>query len=210
MRSAVRITLPIAVAISCLMSGAACPAAMVRVIRVVDGATLVVDDAGSQRTLRLAGVEIPPGYSPHSTSYQQLASDALTRAVSGRWVLVEEDAAGGAYLYRSPDAWFVNREMIRGGFELLARTPCSRSAELLDAERFARAQGSGYWSPSGAGEALSTSGHMTYLGISDPAPSKRPSANAAVPRTGAAKASRSPRSPSRARRQPRIIDFSRP
>jgi len=163
-----------------LFAADAAGAVMSRVVRVIDGGTVVIEDRGVQRSVRLAGVEVPAGYSADAVGFAHLAADALTRAVTGRWVMIEDDPAGGAYLYRSPDAWFVNREMIRGGFALMAHMPVSRSSELLDAERFARAQGAGYWSASGAGQSLEASGHMTYLGIG--APGSPPRATAKAPR----------------------------
>jgi endonuclease YncB( thermonuclease family) len=203
MKSSIRIILPIVVAVFSLVSAAVYAAPMVRAVRAVDGTTLEIDDAGSRRTIRLAGVEVPPGYSPQSAPYQRLAADALTRAVAGRWVMVEEDGGAGAYVYRSPDAWFVNREMIRLGIVLMAREPFSRSSEFLDAERSARAQGAGYWSAAGSGELLASSGHVTYLGLSDPAPSKPGAARTGSPRPAPPKATQ----PSRTvvRRRQRVI-----
>ncbi|HEX8620268.1 MAG TPA: hypothetical protein VF911_21995 [Thermoanaerobaculia bacterium] len=80
--------------------------ATVRVARVENGRTLVVERHGKLETVTLAGVTI--------------TDDAAARAMlewtlGSRWVSLEE-AAGGQLVYRSPDALFVNRELVTRGF----------------------------------------------------------------------------------------------
>ncbi|HKS22486.1 MAG TPA: hypothetical protein VJZ76_06800 [Thermoanaerobaculia bacterium] len=71
---------------------------MVRVGRVLDSRTIVVDGG---TVVRLRGVDIPP-------ADEAMAADYLRSILTNAWVLVEE----GGDVYRSPDALFVNGQMI--------------------------------------------------------------------------------------------------
>jgi hypothetical protein len=75
---------------------------MVRVTGVADGRTLLA----GERRIALAGVTITDEGS---------ARTLLEWTVVSRWVLVEA-APGGHLVYRSPDALFVNRELVLRGF----------------------------------------------------------------------------------------------
>lgn len=76
---------------------------MVRVLDVVDGRTMVViDEAGKHSTVVLGNVAVADDESAAATAH-------LRRLVLGQWVLVES----GGFVYRSPDALFVNAEMSR-------------------------------------------------------------------------------------------------
>lgn len=76
---------------------------MVRVIEVVDGRTIVViDEAGKHSTITMDGVAFGDAESAEAAAH-------LRRLVFGQWVLVEQ----GGFVYRSPDALFVNAEMSR-------------------------------------------------------------------------------------------------
>jgi hypothetical protein len=77
-------------------------AAMVRVTAVADGRTLLA----GERRIALAGVAVTD---------EKGARTLLEWTVVSRWVMVEE-AAGGYLVYRSPDALFVNRELVTRGF----------------------------------------------------------------------------------------------
>ena len=82
-------------------------AAMVRVIDVENGRTLVVERNGSEERVVLAGVAI--------TSELE-AREMLRWNVAGKWVMVEQAADGAFLVYRSPDALFVNRELVLRGW----------------------------------------------------------------------------------------------
>lgn len=81
-------------------------AAMVRVTGIANGRTIVVDRNGKSETITLAGVAILD-----ETSARAMLQWTLTNA----WVSLEKK--GDGYLvYRSPDALFVNRELVTRGF----------------------------------------------------------------------------------------------
>ena len=82
-------------------------AGLVRVISVVDAQTLIIERAGVATNIKLAGVTIVD---------DEGARTLLQWALADRWVMLEEQASGGAFVYRSPDALFVNRELVSRGF----------------------------------------------------------------------------------------------
>ena len=75
---------------------------MVRVTGVLDGRTLLA----GERRIPLAGVAVTD---------EKSARTLLEWTVASRWVMVE-DAPGGQFVYRSPDALFVNRELVTRGY----------------------------------------------------------------------------------------------
>ena len=84
-------------------------APMLRVIAVKDSHTIVVDNRGVAADVRLAQVVIAP-------ADEEAASAYLRQSLSNSWVMIESDATGAAFVYRSPDALFVNAELARGAF----------------------------------------------------------------------------------------------
>lgn len=82
-------------------------AAMVRVVDVQDGRTLVIERNGTRETVRLAGIAITD---------EIRATELLRWSVVSFWVMVEPDASGGHFAFRSPDALFVNRELVLRGY----------------------------------------------------------------------------------------------
>lgn len=88
---------------------------LLRVTEVLDARTIVAGD----RQLRLAGIDVAADDSQ--------ATATLRSLILGQWIMVETDpGSGAAFLYRSPDALFVNRELVRRGVVL------ARPGELLD------------------------------------------------------------------------------
>ncbi|HYH07209.1 MAG TPA: hypothetical protein VEK11_09160 [Thermoanaerobaculia bacterium] len=81
-------------------------AAMVRVTGVADGRSVVVDRNGKAETITLAGVAILDDTSARALLHWTLV---------GAWVSLEPKN-GGYLVYRSPDALFVNRELVTRGF----------------------------------------------------------------------------------------------
>jgi len=82
-------------------------AVMSRVVAVTDSRTIVVDTGGVRSIVVLKGVTI-------AADEETVVTDFLRRLVTGSWVLVEQGD-----VYRSPDALYVNAEMIRRAW----RTP---------------------------------------------------------------------------------------
>ena len=87
-----------AIFLFCLFALPLSGATMVRVGRVLDSRTIVVDGGA---TVTLRGVDIPP-------ADETMAADYLRSILTNAWVLVEN----GGDVYRSPDALFVNGQMI--------------------------------------------------------------------------------------------------
>ncbi|MGZ8730190.1 MAG: thermonuclease family protein [Thermoanaerobaculia bacterium] len=82
-------------------------AAMVRVVDVQDGRTIIIERNGSRETVRLAGVAIVD---------EARAAELLRWNVVSSWVLIEPHASGGHLAFRSPDALFINRELVLRGY----------------------------------------------------------------------------------------------
>ncbi|HEX8254765.1 MAG TPA: hypothetical protein VF846_16595 [Thermoanaerobaculia bacterium] len=80
--------------------------AMVRVAAVENGQTLIVERNGARERVTLAGIVITDDAGARSL---------LEWSVVSKWILLEE-ASGGALVYRSPDALFLNRELVLRGF----------------------------------------------------------------------------------------------
>ena len=83
-------------------------APMVRVIAVKDSHTIVVDNRGVAADVRLAQVVIAPDDEEAATSY-------LRQTLTNSWVMIDSGASG-AFVYRSPDALFVNGELSRRAY----------------------------------------------------------------------------------------------
>lgn len=90
-----------------LCVGVRVEAALVRVVGVADGQTLVVDRAGVAVHVKLAGISITDDDGARSMMKWTLGSS---------WVMLEEQPDGGHFVYRSPDALFINRELVARGF----------------------------------------------------------------------------------------------
>jgi hypothetical protein len=84
-------------------------APMVRVIDVKDARTLIVDRAGVASEVRLGDVVIPSGE-------ESAAIEFLRGKVVQHFVMLENNGRGEAYVYRSPDALFINGELLRRAY----------------------------------------------------------------------------------------------
>ena len=80
--------------------------AMARVVAVVDGRTIEVDRAGARERVTLAGVAITDALR---------AQELLRWTIGTSWVMLES-TPDGALVYRSPDALFINRELVLRGY----------------------------------------------------------------------------------------------
>ena len=138
-------------------------AALVRVVSIEDARTVVVDRAGKIERIQLAGVAIVDAAA---------ARTLLEWTLDSSWILVEAQPGGGFLVWRSPDALFVNRELVVNGFAratLPAVEPTQRVA-------------------------------VTYLGTVDPGGTSRVSTAAPARGTSSGKTAPTPARPSRRRR----------
>ena len=82
-------------------------AGMVRVVAVEDGRTVTVERDGTRERIQLAGLTILD---------EHRATELLRWTIGSSWVLLEKHAGGGHLVWRSPDALFVNRELVLRGY----------------------------------------------------------------------------------------------
>ena len=135
-----------------------------RVVRVVDGDTIIVDRGRGNERLRYIGIDAPESVRP-DTPVQFMgeeASAANSDLVAGHEVILERDVSetdqyGRLLRYvwlRDGDAWmFVNLELVRRGFaHAVTFPPDVRWVDVLrSAERAARDANAGLWSPATPG-----------------------------------------------------------
>ncbi|MET0604417.1 MAG: thermonuclease family protein [Baekduia sp.] len=131
--------------------------ATARVLRVVDGDTILVAVGGRQERVRYIGVDTPETVKPHTPvqCFGKRASAANRRLVDGREVRLVADAEARdrygrllAYVYRAGDGLFVNEALVRGGYATtLTIAPNVRFTDRFAAlARQARDAGRGLWS----------------------------------------------------------------
>jgi hypothetical protein len=82
-------------------------AKMLRVAGIQDARTILVERGPSRMPVVLSGIAITD---------EKGAKALLEWVLASSWVLVEEGTAAGHLVYRSPDALFVNRELVVRGF----------------------------------------------------------------------------------------------
>ncbi|HEU4977320.1 MAG TPA: thermonuclease family protein [Solirubrobacteraceae bacterium] len=127
-----------------------------RVVRVVDGDTIVVRLGGRYEKVRYIGMDTPESVKPGVPvqCYAKRASHENARLVAGRRVRLvvgdePRDRYGRllAYVYRASDGRFVNAALVSGGFaRTLTIPPNDRFAPRLAAlQHAAQAAGRGLW-----------------------------------------------------------------
>ena len=75
---------------------------MVRVVRIADASTIVVERDGVQSPVPLAGIEITDH--DHAIAF-------LTWTIGSSWVMIDN-----GQVYRSPDALLINAELVKKGY----------------------------------------------------------------------------------------------
>lgn len=134
-----------------------------KVVEIVDGDTVRVQDGREIRTVRLIGIDAPERSHPSRTKEFQADEAAvfLASLCDGKTVLMErgdEDTDRYGRLLRylflpPPDGRLVNREMVLHGYaRTYRRFPFSREAEFIEAEEQARREGKGIWREGGMAE----------------------------------------------------------
>jgi hypothetical protein len=120
---------------------------MARVVEIRDGHTIVIEHNGRQETVTLGGI----------TTTDEIQARALLQwTLEHSWVLVESHD-GAAFVYRSPDALFINRELVLRGYARATRNDIDPQPTAM----------------------------VTYLGIVHPldAPAAKPAGKAKTPKT---------------------------
>jgi micrococcal nuclease len=128
-----------------------------RVVRVVDGDTVVVQAGGHQERVRYIGVDTPESVKPGTPvqCFAKAASAENRRLVEGQEVRLVQDLEAHdrygrtlAYVYRKSDGLFVNAELVRRGYGKPLTIPpnVAHAAELRRLASTARRAGRGLWS----------------------------------------------------------------
>jgi micrococcal nuclease len=126
----------------------------VRVVHVVDGDTIVVDDHGRSETVRLLGVDTPETVDPDEPvqCYGPEASAYTKAALTDRVVRLETDVEtrdryGRLLAYVLVDGHRFNDDLLRRGYARLLVIPPNgvHARMMLDEELAARRAGVGLW-----------------------------------------------------------------
>lgn len=127
-----------------------------RVVRVVDGDTIVVSVGGREDRVRYIGIDTPESVKPGTPvqCYAKRASKENARLIAGREVRLVADAEARdrygrrlAYVYRAADGLLVNVALARGGYAkpLTIAPNVAHAGEIAAAARAARRAGRGLW-----------------------------------------------------------------
>ncbi|MGZ3641627.1 MAG: thermonuclease family protein [Candidatus Limnocylindrales bacterium] len=162
-----RVSLPAAYATGStgLRSGPSGRTEAARLVRVVDGDTLIVDRGHGQERLRYIGMDTPETVEPDVAvqPFGPQASEANRRLIGGRALVLEPDvSAVDRYGRLLRNVWIrdglrwamIGLELVADGYARLETVPpdVKYAAVLLAAERAARADGRGLWAlPDGCG-----------------------------------------------------------
>jgi micrococcal nuclease len=128
-----------------------------RVVRVVDGDTIVASVGGREERVRYIGMDTPEDVKPGTPvqCYSRRAAAENRRLVAGRRVRLVQDAEARdrygrllAYVYRQSDGLFVNAELVRLGYARPLTIPpnTAHEAEIARLAGTARRAGRGLWS----------------------------------------------------------------
>ncbi len=128
-----------------------------RVVRVVDGDTVVVRTAGHDERVRYIGVDTPESVKPGTPvqCFAKRASAFNKRLVAGERVRLVRDAEERdrygrllAYVYRTRDDLFVNATLVTGGYAVPLTIPpnVAHAEEFRTLAAVARRKGRGLWS----------------------------------------------------------------
>lgn len=136
------------------------PTETARVVRVVDGDTLVIDRGRGQERLRYIGIDTPESVKPDTPVefMAHEASAANAALVEGRELVLETDVSDTdrfgrllryAWIHEGGTWVLVNLELVRRGYaQAVSFPPDVRWQDALrDAERGAREAGIGLWGP---------------------------------------------------------------
>lgn len=121
-----------------------------KVVGVIDGDTIRVEEAGSVRTIHVAGVDTPNAARPKKPAeyYGTEAVDYTQKNLLGKEVKLTADPGmpQGEVYVELADGKDLGAELVRQGFAY-AKPECSRCKELKSMERKARGSFAGLWHP---------------------------------------------------------------
>ena len=126
-----------------------------RVLRVIDGDTILVEVGGREERVRYIGVDTPETVAPDRPPgcFGPEASAANAALVEGKVVQLERDVSdrdrfGRLLRYVYVDGTLVNDELVRDGYATATTFPpdVRENARLRSREREARHAGRGLWS----------------------------------------------------------------
>jgi micrococcal nuclease len=160
------------------------------VTEVVDGDTIKINMSGIVTTLRLIGLDTPETLDPRKPvqCFGKEASNKAKELLSGKKVRIEKDSTQGeldkygrtlAYVYRE-DGLFYNKYMIEQGYahEYTYNTPYKYQADFKAAEKSARENQRGLWSPNTCNgnttQAAVSSSASTQTRTENPTPTSAP------------------------------------
>lgn len=159
-----------------------------KVVRVVDGDTVVILIDGKQTRVRLIGVDTPETVHPQKPveAFGKEASQFTKNLLEGESVYLEYEAGVSrldkygrtlAYLYRVPDRLFINQEIIRQGYgHAYTKYPFKYLEAFRAQERAAREAKKGLW---GEGATIvSDAQSATAPSTTSPTPQRQATVNA--------------------------------
>jgi micrococcal nuclease len=129
-----------------------------RVLRVVDGDTIIVQLDGRRERVRYIGIDTPESVAQNQpiACFGREASEANKALVSGKTVRLERDISdrdryGRLLRYVYVDGAFVNGELVRRGYAsaITIQPDVRENDRLRSLEREARESGRGLWSACG-------------------------------------------------------------
>lgn len=147
-----------------------------KVVRVIDGDTVVLLVDGRKTRVRLIGVDTPETVHPSKPveAFGKEASQFTKKLLEGESVYLEYEEGASrldkydrtlAYLYRVPDRLFINAEIIRQGYgHAYTKYPFKYMEEFRSHERAAREAGKGLW---GAGATIVSDAEPTISTTTD-------------------------------------------
>lgn len=129
-----------------------------KVLKVIDGDTIIVDVRGNKETVRLLGIDSPETVDPRKAveCFGKAASEKMKSFVRGEKVILIDDSTQGnrdrykrllRYVYL-PDSkrTFVNGEMIKQGYAFSYRQyPTKMLDKFNSLEKYAREKNAGIW-----------------------------------------------------------------
>lgn len=130
---------------------------LARLIRIVDGDTIVVEINNQEATVRLIGIDSPEVYDPRKSvqCFGKEATEKIKELINGNYIILTSDSTQDdkdkysrllRYVYLE-DGTFINQKMIEEGFafEYTHIVPYKYQAEFREAQKQAKNEKLGLW-----------------------------------------------------------------